>query len=273
VPSCAAPATPGEGWFFVKIVTWNVNSLNARADYVGRFLDAEAPDVLAIQELKMEAAQVPRELFESRGYHLAMHAQPRWNGVLIASKAPISDVMAGLPAAEEDEARIIAATTFGVRFVDLYCPQGQAADSPKFAYKLRFYDGLIAWLRGVVTPDAPWVVLGDLNIAPCPEDIWDPAAFAGVPSFHPEEHARWAELVSFGLRDVVVEHTTPPFFTFWDYRGGAFHRHHGMRIDHVLTTAPVAARVTDVAVPRDWRKKVEGLTPSDHAPLVVILAE
>jgi len=258
----------------VKVVTWNVNSLNARADYVGHFLDAVDPDVLAIQELKMTEDQVPRELFTSRGYHLAIHAQPRWNGVAIASKAPITDVMAGLATAEEDgEARVLAATTFGIRFVDLYCPQGQAVDSPKFPYKLRFFDGLIAWLREQVTPDAPWAVLGDINIAPRPEDIWDPKRFANVPSFHPDEHARWAELVSFGLSDVVADRVEAPFYTFWDYRGGAFHRKQGMRIDHLLATPPVADRVTEVEVPRDWRKKYEGLTPSDHAPLVVTLAD
>ena len=257
----------------MKIVTWNVNSLNAREELVARFLDAEAPDVLAIQELKIEEDQVPRDLFAARGYHLAIHAQRRWNGVLIASKTPLTDVMAGLPEAEGDEARVIAATTAGVRFVNLYCPQGQAVDSPKFPYKLSFYDALTRWLRGALAVDAPWVVLGDLNVAPHPEDIWDPVAFANVPTFHPDEHARWRELVSFGLADVVHPRVPAHTYTFWDYRGGAFHKRQGMRIDHVLASAPIDARVAEIAVLRDWRKKVADLTPSDHAPLVVTLTD
>ena len=257
----------------MKIVTWNVNSLNAREELVARFLDAERPDVLALQELKMEADQVPRDLFISRGYHLAVHAQKRWNGVLLASRQPITDVMMGLPAAEEDQARVLAATTGGVRFVNLYCPQGQAIDSPKYPYKLAFYDALSAWLRTQLDPAAPWVVLGDLNIAPRAEDIWDPERFRDIPTFTPEEHVRWAELVSFGLADVLAPRVPPHTYTFWDYRGGAFHKRQGMRIDHVLATAPVDARVAAVAVERDWRKKVTDLTPSDHAPVSVTLAD
>lgn len=256
----------------MKIVTWNVNSLNAREELVARFLDAVEPDLLAIQELKIEEDQVPRDLFAARGYQLAIHAQKRWNGVLIASRAPLTDVQVGLPDAEEGEARFVAATAGGVRFVNLYCPQGQSADSPKFAYKLRFYDALIAWLGGAMDAAAPWVVLGDLNVAPHPEDIWDPARFEGVPSFHPEEHARWAQLVGLGLIDVARPRLPPNTYTFFDYRGGAFHKRQGMRIDHVLATDPVDARVTSVKVERDWRKKVAGLTPSDHVPLTVELA-
>jgi len=257
----------------MKIVTWNVNSINARETLVARFLDAEQPDVLAIQELKMDHDQVPRDLFISRGYHLAVHAQKRWNGVLIASKTPVSDVMAGLPAAEGDQARVVAATTGGIRFVNLYCPQGQAADSPKFPYKLAFFDALNAWLKGAVDPTTPWVVLGDINIAPRAEDLWNVAAFENVPTHHPEELPRWAELVGFGLQDVVAPRVPAGTFTFWDYRGGAFHKGQGMRIDHILATAPVDARVVSVAVEREWRKKVDDLTPSDHAPVSVVLAD
>ena len=258
----------------MKICTWNANSIKARAEVCGLLLDAHQPDLIAIQELKLEASEVPRALFEERGYHLAIHAQKTWNGVLIASKQPITDVIAGVPTIEAEQARVLAVTTLGTRFVNLYCPQGQRTDSPKYAYKLRFYDALVDWLGETIAPSAPdgrWVVLGDLNIAPEPRDIWDPARFRATPSFTPEEHARWAKVIALGLEDVVKERVPPKTYSFWDYRGGAFHKKQGMRIDHILASPPVAGDVAEAFVARDWRKKQAGLTPSDHAPVFVTL--
>ena len=257
----------------MKIVTWNVNSLKARTEFVGLYLDAEAPDVLCIQELKLDTDAVPVELFESRGYHVAMHAQRQWNGVLIASRQPIVDVHRGLLMGDDGQARLVAGTTGGIRFVNLYCPQGQRVDSPKFPYKLRFYDTLIDWLPDACDLAAPLVVLGDLNIAPTADDIWDPERFRGVPSFHPEEHARWERLVGLGFTDLARPHLPPGTYSFWDYRAGAFHKGQGMRIDHVLGTAPVVPRVQGAWVGRDWRKKQGEFKASDHAPVTVELAD
>lgn len=256
----------------MRIVTWNVNSLKAREEFVGHFLDAMTPDILCLQELKLEASKVPTQLFESRGYELAIHAQKRWNGVLIASKSPLTDVTTGLPGgAEEGQARAIAATADGVRLLNLYCPQGQSVDSEQFPYKLAFYEALERWLRTEASPTDPLVVLGDLNVAPRPEDVYSVDAFAGIPSYHPEEHARWAKLIEFGLEDAVAPRVPAGTFSYWDYRGGAFHRNLGMRIDHILVTPQVAERVTAASVARDWRKKKQGLTASDHAPVIVDL--
>lgn len=259
----------------MKIITWNVNSLKARAELVAKFLDAHAPDVLALQELKLPDERVPRALFEDRGYHLAVHGQRQYNGVLLASKAPLEDVHRGLEGGDDGQARLVAATVEGVRFVNLYCPQGQAADSPKFPYKLRFFDRLAQWLRSQSQAadgvPGPLVVLGDLNIAPRPVDVYSVEAFEGVPTFHPLEHERWRALLDLGLEDVVAPRVPEGTYTFWDYRGGAFRYGNGLRIDHVLATAPAAERVTGAWVERDWRKKRDGLTASDHAPLVVEL--
>lgn len=254
----------------MKLVTWNVNSINARADFAAQLLDDVQPDVLCVQELKATAEQVPADLFTSRGYHLALHAQPRWNGVLIASKHPIEDVHTGLDG-DEGEARLIAATIQGLRLVNLYCPQGQSADSPKFAYKLNFYDSLTRWLDATASPQAPLILTGDLNIAPDPDDIFDPAAFLDVPTYHPKEHAAWARLTAWGLHDAVKPHLKPHTYSFWDYRGQAFRFNKGMRIDHFLLTEPLRDRVQSAAVLRDWRKKRGDLTPSDHAPVELIL--
>ncbi len=255
----------------MRIVTWNVNSLKAREDFVRLFLDEVSPDVLCLQELKLETSKVPAELFENRGYHLAVHGQKQWNGVLIASKTELENVRRGLPEADQGEARAIAATTAGIRLLNLYCPQGQSVSSPQFPYKLAFFDAVKRWLEEHASPTEPLIVLGDLNVAPRPEDVWSVEAFEGIPSYHPEEHERWAELLDLGLHDAGAEHLAPGTFSYWDYRGGAFHRGMGMRIDHHLVTEPLLPRIVTVQVERDWRKKREGLTASDHAPVTLEL--
>lgn len=255
----------------MKIVTWNCNSLGARRSFVETYLDLERPDVLALQELKLETDKVPVDLFASRGYHVAVHGQKSWNGVLIASREPLRDVQIGLPSAEQGQSRVIAATTAGVRLVNLYCPQGQKADSDKFQYKLAFYDALIAWLAEILADPSPLIVLGDLNIAREAEDLWDPSRFEGVPSFHPLEIQRFERLERLGLRDLVKPYLEPGAFSFWDYRGAAFRFNQGMRIDYLLGNATAAERVRGGWIARDWRKKRDGLTPSDHAPVGVEL--
>ncbi len=254
----------------MRIVTWNINSLNARKDLAAMFLDAEQPDVLALQELKLETEKVPRDIFTSRGYELAVHGQKTWNGVLIASKLPLSDIETGL-VGDAGESRYIAATLGGLRIVNVYCPQGQSVTSDKFPYKLGFYDGLIARLEASLPAHPNLVLLGDLNIAPGPEDVWDVTKFDNIPSYHPLEHQRWKRLEALGLIDLVKARVPPRTFSFWDYRGGDFRFDHGMRIDHILGTASVDARVKGARVLRDWRKKKNDITPSDHAPVLVEL--
>lgn len=257
----------------MRIVTWNINSLNARKDLAALFLDSERPDVLALQELKLETDKVPRDLFTSRGYEVAVHGQKSWNGVLLASKRPLTDVAFGLAPHDQGESRFIAATVDGVRIINVYCPQGQSVDSDKFPFKLGFFDGLCAHVEALTAQGTPTLLLGDLNIAPEPDDVWDPARFEGIPSFHPLEHERFRRLIAAGLIDVVKPRVAPRTFSFWDYRGGDFRFDHGMRIDHILATAPVAARVVQAEILRDWRKKKNDLTPSDHAPVSVRLGD
>ena len=254
----------------MKLVTWNVNSLNVRGPLVEQFLDEVQPDVLCLQELKLPTERVPRDIFEKRGYHVAVHGQPRWNGVLIASKTPITDVVMGFPG-EEEQSRMIAVTTGGIRIVDLYCPQGSAADSPKFAYKLRFFDALIEWL-GTRDPSEALIITGDINIAPNPDDVWSLEAFDGVPTYHPQEHVRWKAMIDWGLVDAVRPHLTDNTYSFWDYRGGSFWKNRGMRIDHFLVTDVVQQRVVSGQVYRTWRKKRGEIKASDHAPVELILS-
>jgi exodeoxyribonuclease-3 len=251
----------------LKIVTWNVNSLHVRAEFLALYLDRVAPDVLALQELKLEEERVPREIFESRGYHLAIHGQRQWNGVLLASKAPQEDIWRGLGPTDEGEARLVSARIGGIRYIDCYCPQGQSVDSPKFPYKLRFFDGLTTLLSERASPTEPVVVLGDLNVAPAPEDVWSVEAVQGTPTYHPLEHQRWAQLAAWGLSDAVRPFVRPGTFSYWDYRGGAFRFNQGLRIDHILVTQPVRARLRGAWIDREDRKKKGDLKPSDHAPV------
>ncbi len=261
----------------MKIVTWNVNSLKARREYVELYLDSpDAPDVLGLQELKLTDEAVPRELFESRGYHLETFGQKQWNGVALASRWPLEDVERGLPAGaggggDEGQSRLIAATTHGVRVVNLYCPQGQGVDSPKFPYKLGFYDALIAWLGERIEPGEDWDVMGDLNVAREARDVWSEEALEGKPTYHPEEHRRWDQLLELGLVDAVLPYVEPGTFSFWDYRGAAFRFDHGFRIDHHLVTPAMAERVLHGWVDRPWRKKKGEHKASDHAPVGIEL--
>jgi exodeoxyribonuclease III len=254
----------------MKIVTWNVNSLKARSEFLAKYLDKEKPDVIGIQELKLDSTEVPTALFTDRGYFVAMHTQKTWNGVLLAARSPPEDVERGFPE-DDGEARLVAATVDGIRFVNLYCPQGQSVASPRYTYKLKFYDGLVAWAGSRIRPDTSLVVMGDMNVAPEPEDIFDPIGFQNEPCFTPPEHERWRKLVGVGLTDAVKPHLKDVRYSYWDYRAGCFHKNQGMRIDHILVTEPVLARVETAWIDRNERKKKEGLLPSDHAPVVVSL--
>ncbi len=255
----------------MQVVSWNINGIRARRAYLELFLDTHQPDVLCIQELKSPTDSVPREIFTDRGYHVAIHGQKSWNGVAIVSKFPIEKVVMGLPDnGHEDQSRLIACQTGGHSIINLYCPQGQSAESDAFAFKKRFYDRLIAWINDSFTVDMPLIVTGDFNIAPLPEDVYDPIAWEGRPTRHPDELMRWKTLLEWGLTDVGESHLTGKY-TFWDYRSMAFRFNNGLRIDHFLTTNCVVSTVEMVEVIRDFRKKKGDLKASDHAPVRMIL--
>ena len=258
----------------MKIVSWNINGVKARRPYLELFLDAHQPDVLCVQELKSPTDKVPTEVFTERGYQLAIFGQKSWNGVLIASKFPMTNIVTGLPDnGHEDQSRAVAATINGIRVINLYCPQGQSADSEAFAFKKRFYDRLYAWIDSSCGADQELIVTGDFNIAPHPVDVYDPSVFENVPTRHPEELTRWAKQLKWGLSDLSEGHLSPGTYTFWDYRRGAFQRNMGMRIDHFIGTASIKERTEGVSVIRDFRKKKEGLTASDHAPIELVIRD
>jgi exodeoxyribonuclease-3 len=256
----------------MRIATWNVNGLRARQDFLLAWLRAREPDVLALQELKLSDEQFPHEAFAQAGYHALVHGQKSWNGVAVLARKPLAPVQVGLPGQEEMGARWLAAEVAGLRFASLYCPNGKHTGHDDFAKKLAWYDALAEHLAAQHAADAPLVVGGDFNVCPAPLDSYDEAALHGQIFHTDEERARFRRLLDWGLRDLFRE-KNPELraFSWWDYRDGAFHRGHGLRIDFLLGTAPVLARVREVGIDREWRKKQAGLTASDHAPVIAEL--
>ncbi len=258
----------------MRIATWNVNSVKQRLPRLLPWLDERRPDVVCLQETKLADdafLDLLGDELSQRGYEVALHGEPAWNGVAILSRAGLDDVVAGLegaPGFPHPEARAVAATCGGIRVVSVYVPNGRVPGSDHYEYKLAWLDAL----REVVAsgPDAT-VVCGDMNIAPADADVFDPDAYIGETHVTEPERAALAELQATGLRDVVRDRWPGErVFTYWDYRAGMFHQDLGMRIDLVLAGGPVADRVRAAWVDRQARK---GRGPSDHAPVIVDLDE
>ncbi|HEV8643373.1 MAG TPA: exodeoxyribonuclease III [Methylomirabilota bacterium] len=267
----------------MRIATWNVNSLKARLEKVTWWLERAKPDVLLMQETKLADADAPGDAFRSAGYELAHHGEGRWNGVAIASRVGIGDVVTNFgeplrPSATPDipddeplaEARMISAVCGGIRVVSLYAPNGRAVGSPFYQAKLVWFDRLARWLAAAADPEQPLVLGGDFNVAPEDADVWDPAACHGGTHVSEPERLALGRLCAWGLVDAYrLHHREPGRYTWWDYRAGNFHKNFGMRIDHLLVTACVAKRTMWAEIDREARKGKP--IPSDHAPLVIDL--
>jgi exodeoxyribonuclease-3 len=263
----------------MRIATWNVNSLGARLDKVWWWIERAAPDVLLLQETKLADAAAPIQAFADQGYTLVHHGEGRWNGVAIASRRGVSDVVTNFGETRRthgdsndadplSEARMIAALVGDVRVVSVYAPNGRSVDSPFYVAKLAWFRRLSTWLEDACDPRAALVVGGDLNVAPADIDVWNPAACHGGTHVSPAEREAFARLCAFGLVDAYRRlHAEPERYSWWDYRAGNFHKNYGMRIDHLLVSASLAERVLWAEIDREARKGKP--TPSDHAPVLV----
>ncbi|GAB6061786.1 exodeoxyribonuclease III [Deferrisoma palaeochoriense] len=258
------------------LATWNVNSLRARLEHVLRYWDRRRPDVLCLQEIKVEDDAFPREPFEERGIRVAVAGQKGYHGVAVLSRLPLADPVVGFPHLSDDhplnrERRLLAVTVEGLRVISVYAPNGEAVGSEKFGYKLAFFEALREYLDREFTPGDELVLAGDFNVAPEPQDVYDPASWEGRVLFSQPEREALRRLREFGLEDCLRRlHPGEEMYTWWDYRGGAFWKNQGLRIDHVLATPPVADRCTQAGVdlsPRRWKR------PSDHAPVWVAFGE
>jgi exodeoxyribonuclease-3 len=267
----------------MRLATWNVNSLKARLDRVLPWLERVRPDILLMQETKLADADAPGDAFRAAGYALAHHGEGRWNGVAIASRVGITDVVTNFgdatrrpttPDVADDEplaeARMMAAVCGGVRVVAVYAPNGRIVGSPFYNAKLQWFERLARWLVEAADPKSALVLGGDFNVAPTDDDVWDPAACHGGTHVSEPEREAFGRLCEWGLVDAYrMHHKEPGRYTWWDYRAGAFHKNFGMRIDHLLVSASVAKRVVASEIDREARKGKP--VPSDHAPLVIDL--
>jgi exodeoxyribonuclease III len=257
----------------MRFATWNVNSLKARQERVEEWLGYAAPEVLCMQETKLSDKTFPHLSFGALGYASVHHGPGQWNGVATLSKVGIDGVSSGFGDGVldpyEGDARMLVTTCGGTRFVNVYVPNGREVDSEFYERKLAWLGCLRDWLANSATPDDPVVVLGDFNVAPEDRDVWSVKAFKNSTHVTPAERAAVAELRDWGLADAFrTLYDEDRLYTYWDYRRGDFHEHRGMRIDLVLATKPVIARLRWAVVDRNARK---GKLPSDHAPLVIDL--
>lgn len=248
------------------IATWNVNSLRARLQHLADWLAANPVDVIALQETKVSDESFPYADLEALGYRCVASGQKSYNGVAILSKLPLEDVVHGMPGYADEQKRVLAATIGGVRIIDVYVPNGQAPDSPKFEYKLLWLRTLRAYLRDQMGLHRRLLVLGDFNIAPEDRDVHDPAAWEGKVHTSEAERAELRALQQLGLDDLFRRFEQPErSFTWWDYRMFAFRRDLGLRIDLLLGNEELAAMCDACHIdrtPRSWER------PSDHAPVV-----
>lgn len=254
----------------MKLATWNVNSLRVRLPHVLDWLAANTPDVLCLQETKLEDAAFPFAEFAAVGYRALHDGQKTYNGVAILARSEAADVVRGIPGFDDPQKRIIAATVAGVRVVCAYFPNGQSVDSDKYQYKLRWLGALTAWLKEELQRHPELALLGDFNIAPEDCDVYDPVAWQGQVLCSEAEREAFRGLVALGLVDAFrLFPQTDKSYSWWDYRMMAFRRNLGLRIDHILMSAPLAARCGACSIDRAPRKLER---PSDHAPVMAEIA-
>ena len=254
----------------MKIATWNVNSLRVRLPHLLDWLARHAPDVACLQETKCDDATFPAEALAAAGYHALHHGQRTYNGVAILTREPAVEVRRGIPDFADEQSRVIAADYRGLRIVSVYVPNGQAVDSDKYQYKMRWFDALAAWLRQELASQPRLLVAGDFNVAPEDRDVHDPAAWLGKVHVSPGERAALQRVIDVGLVDAFRLFDQPEgSFTWWDYRLNAFRRKMGLRIDHVLLSPALAAQCRACTVDLEPRRLER---PSDHAPVTCELA-
>ncbi|MEM9843247.1 MAG: exodeoxyribonuclease III [Pseudomonadota bacterium] len=260
----------------MRVATFNINGIKARAEALPKWLDDAQPDVVLLQEIKSVDEAFPRELFEERGYNVETHGQKSFNGVAILSKLPLEDVTRGLPGDPEDEqARYIEATVSGetgaIRVCGLYLPNGNPAPGPKFDYKLAWMARLEARAAALLAEETPFLMAGDYNIIPQPEDAAKPEAWVEDALHRLDSRTAFRRLVSLGLTDAIRARFPhqPELYSFWDYQAGAWQKNNGIRIDHILMSPAVSDMMTDCGIDKDVR---DGAKPSDHVPVWVELA-
>ncbi len=252
----------------LKIATWNVNSLRVRGEQLLEWLRSAQPDIVGLQETKMQDPDFPHGQFTAAGYHSIFSGQKTYNGVALLARLPILDVVRDIPDFDDPPRRVLAATIGPFRVINLYVPNGQAPGSEKFAYKLRWLEALTRWLRTEAGRHPGLVVLGDFNVAPEDRDVHDPGAWVGSVHVSPEERAAFASVLQLGLVDTFRQFDQPEkSFSWWDYRQGAFRRNNGLRIDLILAHRKLLPALVECRIDVDPRRVERA---SDHTPVVAV---
>lgn len=248
----------------MKLATWNVNSLKVRLPHLLEWVAANPVDVVCLQETKQQDADFPQAELQAAGYHTVFSGQKTYNGVAILSREQISDVQFGIPNFDDEQKRVIAATINGVRVVCVYIPNGQEVGSDKYQYKLKWLAALKAWLKDELAKYPKLALLGDYNIAPEDRDVYDPVAWRGNVLVSEPERDAFRGLLDLGLRDAFrLFEQDEKSYSWWDYRMMAFRRNMGLRIDHILVSAPLQCNSCHIdKAPRKLDR------PSDHTPVV-----
>jgi len=253
----------------VKLATWNVNSLAVRLPQLLEWLDAHPVDAIVLQETKLTDDKFPQAELLDAGYQSQFFGQKTYNGVALLSRTPAGDVVRNIPGFDDGQARVIAATVADLRIIGAYFPNGQAPDSDKFVYKMRWQDALRDWVQAELARHPQLVLMGDFNVAPEDRDVHDPVAWAGQIHCTPEERAQFRRLLALGLVDGFRLFEQPPkSWSWWDYRNLAFRRNQGLRIDHILVSAALVPRVRACTIDKAPRRNER---PSDHAPVLLTL--
>ena len=250
----------------MKLATWNVNSLRVRLPHLTDWLAQAQPDIVCLQELKCEDTKFPRAELEAAGYRSVFSGQKTYNGVAILSRSALLEVSAGIPGFQDEQRRVLAATAGDLRVICVYCPNGQAVGSEKYAYKLRWFAALKEYVAAEFSRHPKLAVAGDFNVAPEDRDVHDPKAWEGQVLVSEPERVAWRALLAVGLKDSFRLFDQPEkIYSWWDYRMLGFRRNAGLRIDHVLVSAELAKRCTASTVDKAPRKLER---PSDHAPVI-----
>ena len=251
----------------MKLATWNVNSLAVRLPQLLDWLAANPVNAMVLQETKLTDDKFPHAELAAAGYAAFWHGQKTYNGVALLTRSAAVDIVKNIPDFDDEQARVIAGTVDGLRVIGAYFPNGQAPDSDKFQYKMRWLKALRAWVADELTRHPRLALLGDYNIAPEDRDVYDPVLMFEQIHCTSEERAHFAGLVALGLHDAFRLFEQPPkSWSWWDYRNLAFRRNQGLRIDHILVSDSLKARVAACVIDKVPRKNER---PSDHAPVVV----
>lgn len=253
----------------MKIASWNVNSLRQRLPHLLDWLNAHQPDLLGLQEIKCQEQDFPIDAFTAAGWCAAWVGQKTFNGVAVISKKPVEVIATSVPKLKDEQARYLEVELDGVRFINIYAPNGNPIGTEKFDYKIRWLKALYAHAQSLLVREQKLIIAGDFNIIPCERDVWDESRWLDDALCQAEARALWRSFLWHGFSDAIASHLGDNhLYTFWDYQKGAWQKDWGIRIDHFLLSPQAADCLEGAGIDKRERGKEK---PSDHVPVWIEL--